>query len=325
MTPVAPGFNLASLLTTTIADMGRTIADNVTNSLLLFKWLDSKGRKKTRSGGAYISEPVMLDKSTAGGSYRGYEESPAIPQDGVTQAIYPYRQYRWFVTMSGLEGFQNSGVGKVIELLQQKHDQMIISFQDKLNTDAYGDGSGNSYKNILGLQAICPDDPDGAAVDNLGLIDAGANPVWQSYSASSVGAWSTGTNVGKDLRLAWIGLSKGRDHPTIIIMPSDLYNEYEQQLVTLERYKNVDVASEGFLGLMFKSAPCFYDEDIDPSDDVYLLNHKHMRWNVASGVDFTPSSFHETAERDALVSVTKVYGNLSCSNRRFQGKVHTIT
>lgn len=323
MTPVAPGFNLASLLSTTIADMGKTIADNVMNSHLLLHWLESKGMKKTRSGGAYISEPVMLGKSTAGGSYRGLEEGVAIPTDNITSAIYPWRQYRWYVTISGIENFQNSGVGEVADLLDQKIDEATLSMRDELNTDGYGDGSGNDYKAIVGLDLICAEDPDGAAVDNLGLIDAAANPVWQNYSALGSGYGVIAEFIA-GLRTAYNTCSKGQDHPTIIITSQTQYEYYEHSLIQQERFMNTEIASSGFMALLLRGTPIFFDEDIAKTDSVYLLNHKHMRWNVASGCDFTPSKFYEGWERDALVSVIKLYGNLSVRNRRFNGVIYDV-
>lgn len=312
-----------TVLSTTLRNITRGISDSITESLILFRWLSAKGHKRTYDGGQAIVLPVMLAHNTTAGSYRGYDVGDASPQEGITVAAYPWRQVRDFVTLSGLEAFQNGGEYKVADILATKVDQAVISLQNELNRQAFLDGTGNSGKDILGLQAIVSTTP---ATATVGMIPTSAtvNPTWQNKAKDFTGATTvTAANYRTDLRALYNECTYGRSVPTLILSDVGPYQMYEETLVDDERYMNTDTASGDFTGLLLKGTPWFFDRDI-PVAQLYMLNHNHLWWAVAKGADFQSSDFYMPPNQDAFVACIKCYGNLVTDNRRMHGVGYSL-
>lgn len=309
-----------TVLSTTLRNIAKNVSDAVTESLILFKWLDMKGHKKMYSGGQAIVLPVMLAHNTTAKSYRGYEPGNAAPQEGITSAVYPWRQVWDFITLSGLESFQNGGEYKIADILATKVDQAVISLQHELNRQAYLDGTGNGGKDILGLSAIVSETPSTVTV---GMIPTSStvNPSWQNQvvDGGTSGETVAAAHYRTELRQMYNKCTFGRAVPTIILSNTTLYELYEQTLVDNERYMNVEAASGDFSGLLLKGTPWFFDRDMPETDQAYFLNHNHLWWAVAEGADFSPSDFTMPPTQDAWMACIKCYGNLVTDNRRFQG------
>lgn len=323
VTYTAPGDIYGSVLSTTLRNIAKTVPDQVTKGLLLFWWLNDKKHKRFYDGGQAISLPIMLDYDQTPSSYRGYETGEAAHQEGITQAIFPWRQCRRFVTISGIESFQNSGQYASVDLMAAKVDQAVVSLQKDLERQIYGDGTGNSYKDILGLKAIVPANWATAPV-SIGMVST-SNSDWAPQQVDC-DADDTITKVINHIRTLYNNCSIGRDHPTILISPQYIFEYYERYLQPSERYMNKDVVSGDFEGLLYKGAPWFFDQSMpvgqgDKATEgcVYVLNHNHLWLAVARGADFTPDDFQKPPLQDAWSAAIKSYLNLVTDMRRTLG------
>lgn len=338
-TATALAEQIGAVLTTTMkATAKNKVADNVTNGLLMFHWLNKAGQKKQLSGGQSISIPVMLALNTTAKSYRGYDIGDIASAEGITCATYPWRQLRVFVRISGLENFQNSSDHAIANLMSIKLDQAVLSLRNEINRQSYLLGSGNSYKDIMGLAQIVHIAP---STNTIGMIST-SNTAWRNIALDDdtdvpITGADTWAKVRHNMRYTYNKCSRGQDHPTLLLGRQEVYEYYEGSLSTQERYENKDVVSGEFEGLMFKGAPFFYDADMPLLSDVYssgvtagqyhvyFLNHKHLWWVTAKGADFSPGQFQKPIGQDAYVADIKTYGNLCCDLRGSQGVYFDIT
>ena len=328
--PTELGEKIGMVLTSTTQNViSGTVADNVTNGLILFHWLNMNGRKKTLSGGTHISLPVMLALNSTARSYRGYDVASFSAQEGITTANYPWRQNRVFITISGLENFQNMGEHQLINLLSMKIDQAVLSQRKEIQRQAYLLGSGNDYRDILGLAQIVHIAP---STNTVGMIST-TNSAWRNIAVdddtgTAAASWAA---MRHKMRNIWNRCSRGHDTPTLLLGRQEVYEYYEGSLLVNERFMGQDVVSGEFEGLMFKGAPFFYDPDMPLLSNVYasgasageyhvyFLNHKHLWYCVAKGVDFSPGKFQRPVGQDAWVGDVRTYSNLCCDLRGSQG------
>ena len=330
-TPTAPGSQYGAVLSSTLRAMtGDGIADNVTNGHILYHWLNAKGHKKTMNGGQSITMPVMLSQNTTAESYEGYDPGDHDPQEGLTLAMYPWKQCRVSVSISGIERFMNGGQWAVSDLLAWKVDQAVISLQELLNNMSWRYGAGKDW---LGLAQIVSTAP---AANTIGMIST-ANAAWRNYAKASTVTTAAGS-IGllrQEMRAAWNAVARGRDKPTILLVDQGLYEYYEASLVVQERYQNIDVASGEFEGLLFKGAPMFFDHDkpdlgsIDGTATAdkysgYILNHKHLWLITGEGADFVADDFQKPSDQDAWKTWIYCYGNLVCDLRRSHGVLYDV-
>jgi hypothetical protein len=302
-----------ALISTTLKNYTPRIEDNIFSNLTLLYWLKEAGHIEKVSGGEQIVEPLLYGTNGTTGSYAGYDNIPTTPQEGITAAVYDWKQYAVSIAISGIEEAKNRGEEQVISLLKAKIDQAEMSAQEAMNTMFYGDGSGNGGKDWLGLEAIVADTPSSGT---LGGIDASTNTWWrnQSQPAATVGAFEI-----TDLSNIYNNCSKGKIKPEFVLTEQAAWERYESLLQPQLRYQSTKAADAGFENLLYKSAPVMWDEELDSTGRVYFLNSKFLKLKVHSDVWFKATPMEKPHGQDARYSQILCYGNLTTNNRRFQG------
>ncbi len=104
--------------------------------------------KTDNSGGSKIVIPLMYGMNDTAKSYNGYDVIDVTPQDGMSAAEYEWKQYAVGITISGREEFQNSGEGRLINLLESKIKQAEMSLIDKFAAHMFT-ASGSSGTNDI--------------------------------------------------------------------------------------------------------------------------------------------------------------------------------
>ena len=161
--------NLSDIVTTTIQSRSGKLADNVTNNNALLYKLRRKGNVRPFSGGNVILEEIMYnDPNTINaGSYSGYDVIDITPNSPISSAQYDIKQYAAAVTISGLEGLQNSGKERIIDLLEGRMRVAEAQLENSISAGIYGDGTGNGGKNITGLAAAVSATPTSATYGGI--------------------------------------------------------------------------------------------------------------------------------------------------------------
>jgi len=308
---MAGNANFDELLSTTLANYRDQLTDNVFNARPLTNFLMEGGRIRMLDGGTKIVEPLIYGTNSTVGSYSGYDTISLTAQTGISAAEYDWKQYAASIAISGIEEAKNNGEAAIINLLEAKVMQAEESIKEGFTTMFFGDGTGNSGKDWLGLVAIV--DSTGA-VGGINPADAG-NSFWASYEEGTAGALTLA-----DMATAYNTVSRGNDHPDMIVTTQTLFEKYESLLQPQLRYTDTKTADSGFQNLLFKAAPVVYD-DACTSGTVYFLNSKYLTLVGHSGKWFSQTDFVRPENLDARYAIIMCYGNLTCRNRERQGKL----
>jgi len=330
-----------ALLSTTLDKYYKSgkMHDAIFNSNPTFAAFKEKKRMQYADGGYQVAVNLMYGTNTTVGSYSRYEVLDVAPQDGITQAFYPWAQYAGAVSIDGLSEFQNSGAGKIIDLLGAKVEQTTMTFGEEINKHLMDlenitlstSTTGNSGKNIQGLPCMIHLAPN--TTNTYGGITntSGAYDWWESQLFTH--ATDTWAGVFYGMMRTYNLCTKGSGgSPDLIITDMGSYEHYEQYMSDKKRYLKSDRATAGFEAVYFKGAKMFWDTHMpDTTTEVnydsgswtegamFFLNSKFCKLIIGKGRDFKPGKFQSPEDQDAKTALYRAYLQLVCSNRRKQG------
>ena len=309
--------NFDEILSTTLKNYVPKLTDNIFSARPLFYALTNGQTIRRISGGAKIVVPVIYGTNSTAGSYSGTDTIDTTAQTGISAAEYDWKQYAATVTISGVEEAKNNGEAQIIDLLEGKIFQTQETIIENMNTMLFGNGTGNSNKDWLGLSALVgstgsPGGIDATDADNSWWRSAVTN---QGSSAITLASMATLYN----------NCSVGNDQPTIGITGQNQYVAFEALLVDQIRYTDTDMADGGFQNLLFKGCPLTFDGTLAGEGKLYFLNTKYLQLVAHSDVWFKPTPFVRPTNQDAVYSQLLCYGELTTSNRARQGFMYGIT
>lgn len=314
----SPNPTYTEIVTTTIENRQRKLADNVTDHNALLRHLKSKGQIKTTSGGRVIVEELEYAENSTFQRYSGYEVLDVSPSDIMTAAEFNWKQYAVNVTYSGLEAvIQNSGKEKFIDLVASRIRNAEKTMANNLAVDIYSTGTASSGKQVGGLQLLVADSP---TTGTVGGIDRASYSWWQNQEVST--STITTTNIQKYMNQLWIECTRGADTPDIIVMDDAYFNIYWQSLTTNQRFTSDRKAAAGFTNLLFMDVPCFFEKSADggiPASHAYFLNTDYIRLRVHPQRNMTPLREKTSVNQDATVIPILWAGNMTISNSARQG------
>ena len=307
--------NFDALLSTTLANYRDQLTDNVFSDRVLTNHLMQKGRIRMINGGTKIVEPLIYGQNSTVASYSGYDTISLAAQSGITAAEYEWKQYAASIAISGIEEAKNNGEQEIINLLEAKIMQAEESMREGFNTMFFADGTGNSGKDWNGLGNIVE---SGNSVGGINSATAG-NEYWRSYEENTAGALTLA-----QMATAYNTVSVGNDHPDMILTTRALFEKYEALLQPQLRYTDTKTADAGFQNLLFKAAPVVYDTAA-PAGTMFFINSKYLSLVGHSGKWFQQTEFVRPENLDARYALIMCYGNLTCRNRKKQGKLTAKT
>lgn len=303
--------NFDAVLSTTLKNYVPKLEDNIFTARPLFFFLKQANQVRLISGGQKIVLPLLYASNSTAGSYATTDTISTTAQTGISAAEYPWAQFAVTVTINGLEESQNAGEAEIIDLLEGKIMQAEESVAEVMNTMFYGDGTGNSNKDWLGLKALVGDNT--TTPTSVGGIDASTQAYWRSYVQATVTALTIG-----QMTTAYNTVAVGADQPNFIITTQTLFEKYESLLQPALRFENSVAADGGFQNLMFKGAPVTYDASCT-AGYMYFLNSRYLRLVGHKDKWFTPTPFVRPTNIDAKFAQILCYGNLCTSQRKRQG------
>jgi hypothetical protein len=309
--------NYDALLTTTLSAYRKKLEDNIFKANPLFYWLDKGGRKKKQDGGFQILVPLMYGKNSTAKSYGKYDTLDTTPQDGMTNAIYPWKHESVSISISRPEERQNSGAARILSLLEGKISQAENSLIEEVNRQLFLDGTGNGGLDVYGLALLIE---EGSAWGTLAGIDSNVETWWRNIWTNSGSFATQGIN---DMRTTYNSASKGNQHPDLILTTQAAFEFYEKVLAANERFTDTTSGDAGFQNLKFKASVMMYDAYCT-SGYMYFVNSEFMDWWVDTETDFVNTPFVRPSNQDAKVSQILLYCQLALSNRARQGVMTAI-
>ncbi|MGH6892227.1 MAG: phage major capsid protein, partial [Dongiaceae bacterium] len=173
-----PTVNLGELVTTTLRNRSKKLADNVSlNNALLFR-LKERGKQRPFDGGRTIVEELEYAENSTFMWYSGYETLNISPSTVFDAAEFQIKQASVAVSISGLEELQNAGKERVIPLLEKRIQNAEKTFMNQMAAGVYSDGTAAGGKQIGGLNLLVSSDP---TTGTVGGIDRATWTFWRHY------------------------------------------------------------------------------------------------------------------------------------------------
>lgn len=317
--------NLSEIVTTTIRNRSKKLADNVTNNNALLMRLTEKGNSKPFSGGRNIVQELEYAENSTYKRYSGYEVLDISPSDVMTAAEFEIKQSAVAVTISGLEELQNSGKERMIDLLESRIKNAERTMYNNMSTDIYSDGTADGGKQIGGLQLLVSDAPTSGTV---GGIDRSTYSFWQNqlYDFSVESATASATTIQAAMNELYLRSARGTDRPDLIVADNVYFTYYWSSLQANQRFTNEKMAAAGFDNLRFMGADVVFDGGQGgdaPASHMYMLNTEYIFWRPhrdRNMVPLDPDRF--STNQDAMVKLIACAGNMTTSNAALQGVMH---
>lgn len=310
------------LVTTTYRNHKKEVADAVSKHNALFRRLTEKGKIRREDGGLSIVCPVEYAENSTYQRYSGYDPLNVGASDVVSAAEFPWCQVAVNITANGREIRTNQGENRIVNLVKTRIKNAQKTMANGLAADFYSAGSLSNQ--INGLQALIAD----AGTGTVGGINSTTFTFWQNVVQTAAAPLQGGSSITpsattiESLMLPlYIRLTRGADHPDLIVMSEDYFTFYEQSQTSLKRYAPSDNGQGGMVSMKYKTSDVIFDSSASgiPSAHGYFLNTDYLEWVVHQDADMEIMDELKAVNQDAVVIPVITQGNLGTSNRKLLG------
>lgn len=321
---------VTDIIATTIQQRSGELADNVMNNNALLRELKGRGNSRPFSGGNVILEEIAYNDTTSNNtnSYSGYEVLNIAPNSPISAAQFDIKQYASAVTISGLEMLQNSGKEQIIDLLEGRIMVAESQLMNRIGSDIYLDGTGNSGKNVTGLAAAL-------TVAGTGTYGGISRTLWAFWAnqyyrgVTDGGAAVSAANIQQYMTTLALRCVRGQDKVDLIVGDATYYGLYVTSLQAIQRVTSENEAAAGFATLRFygggTSAKVVMDGGVGgaaTAANMWFLNTKYFHYRPHRDRNFVPiGGERQAVNQDAVVKLIGWAGNLTSSGTQFCGRL----
>ena len=316
--------NITELVTTTLRNRDRFVADNVTNHNGLLRTMEDNGKIKNAGGGRDLTEPLLYNE-LATKFYDGFETfSIDTSQEVIDAAVYDWKQLGGFSFISGKEKIMNREKWQAVSIAESRIDALIAGLRNKTGLSLYGLGTADGGKEFGGLRLLVADDP--TAAGTVGGIDQVANPWWQNQHDFGTAAITAATILSR-MNAMQLACTRGADQPDLIMADSDYFTAYWESLQANARFTSAKLADAGFRTLEFIGTPVVYDAQCATdltnagAGRMYFLNTKYLCFRKAPERFFTTEDSRKIENADYDVIPNWTMGNMTTNARFLQGVI----
>jgi hypothetical protein len=280
------------------------------------------GKAKPKRGGTYIEvTPLWYKQNSNGGSYGKWDVATISFEDKVTKARWQWKYNRQFITLAHIDQLENAGEGEIVDILDSEMQIARESFKDDLGTQLFSLGTGNSGKDITGLQAAVD---DSATVDTYGEIQRSTNTWWNAATSLNSGVDRA---VTVDLMQSMWGTLTGykdtSDKPTVIYTTQAIFDKYASIAnVSVDRAEN-EMAKFGFTSLLFNGIPITVDSKC-PAKHMYFINENHTYLVKHPDEDFKYVPFAWRTDQEVMVAKIRTANQLISDECRKSGVIKAL-
>lgn len=317
-----PSSTFTELVTTTFRKHRKDVKDNVSKNNALYRRIYEKGSYNREDGGLTIAIPLDYNANSTYQRYSDWDNLNISQSEVLTTAEFQWRQIAMNVVASGRELRINSGESRIINLAKARIKNAIRTFKNNFSADMYSDGTLTNQ--INGIQAIIAD----AGTGTVGGIDSSTWTFWQNIVQSAAAPLQGGsaitvsaTTIENGVMLPlWLALTRGDDHPDLIVASNDWFSFFEASQTALKRYTDSKSARGGIVSLAYKNADVMFDGGSGiPTAHMYFINTDYFTLTVHKDADMDVLSEREPVNQDGSVTPILWMGNLTCGNRSLQG------
>lgn len=356
----APGqvtVNLDSLFGESLAAYHKELIDNIGQTNAFFNEIMKAELYEGQDGGAYLQVPLMY-ALTPMDTYSGYDELSTLPTDGITDAIYEWRQAAAPIAYSMKEVKQNKQ--KIVDLVKSRIMQAEMGIQEgfaQMLMWGAASQAGNLYSpytspingssGIEPLPRLIRFDP--TQVDSPGNIAQSTNTWWRNKTKTSAATTYDAFYLEMDNIFNSTALGSG-GKPKIVLMDQVSYELYVHALWQHVRYTPTVDDAYPFENIVYKGCHFVMDDKVpdvysgtipsllagsgDPTSLTYgsafFINPAFFKLVHENDSDFVMlkdengKTFQKPINGDSRVGHVAWMGNLTVRNRRKQGVMGKI-
>jgi hypothetical protein len=314
--------SVTELVSTTLRNRDRMVADNVTNHNGLLRTLEDTGGIKNAGGGRQLDEPLLYNE-LATKFYDGYETFTIdTSQEVITNAVYQWKQLGGFSFISGKEKIMNREKWQAVSLAESRIDALIAGLRNKTGLSIYSLGTGEGGKEFGGLRLLVSDDGTGT----VGGIDAAVETWWSNQHDFTTAAITPDTILSR-MNAMHLACTRGSDQPNLIMANGAYFTAYWESLQENARHTSPKMADAGFRTLEFVGTPVVYDPQCATdltnagAGRMYFLNTKHLMFRKAPERWFSTEKARKVENADYDVIPNWTMGNMTCNARFLQGVI----
>lgn len=312
---------LSEIVSSTLRDRSKVVADNTTNNNAIMRRLNKRGNIKYWNGGRTIIQELDYAGNATYTRYSGADILDISPQTVLTAAEFNPKQAAVSVNITGLEELQNSGAAAIIDLLEARIRNAERSMENGLSTDMYSSGTASSGKQMGGLQLLVAD----TNTNTVGGISGSTWSFWRNYVFSGSGDGGGALNsasIISHMNIITANVTRGNDVTDLILGDTNTYNMYRGALQAQQRFTSSEDASAGFTSLKYGGADVVLDGGLGgnvPANHMYFLNTNYLYWRPHKDRNIVPlDDGRFSVNQDAMVKLIVWAGNMTCSSRRQQ-------
>lgn len=303
--------------------------DNVFTSQALLYLLREGGYDEYADGGRLFEYTVEHRVNSTFKSVAELEVLDTTRIDVFDSARYEQKIFAGTVVFSNLEELRNAVQNRKIDVVKGKLKNATNSAMEGLDGMLFGDGTGNSGKDMDGLLKTVPVNP---LVGTVGTINAGLWTFWRSRQQSGQQATQPFDNLRAALESVHNQCSLGGTDrkPTGLVMDRTSFEGHNSLLTNMERLvKDSGGSADPDLGWLndaieFKGIPAVYDEQC-PAGTAWFVNKNYLKLTVLKGAWLKMLKPVDPSNQLATVHRVMTVGNLCASARRHLGIVNNIT
>lgn len=334
---------LDSVFAQSLANYRKKLTDNIGASNEFLRRLMKSDAYESADGGTYIAEPLMYQLAPMD-SYDGYDELSTVPTDGITEAIYEWRQLATPIAYSMKEVIQNEH--KIIDLVKSRILQGEMGIQEGFATQLM-QGSGNgglATPKVSGVNGSTGIEPISKIIamtptNVVGNINSNTESWWKNKTKSSVAttydafllellnlrnSCALGSGGGPDLLLM--------DQTSYELFNFAWYNRYRASLQTDQTVPFENVKWGNMTVVMDDKVPDVEGGLVSTATNgtAFFINSKFFRLRYHPSRNFemlkdeNGKTFAKPINGDSRVGHIGWMGNLTCNNRRKQGILYGI-
>lgn len=323
-----PG-NIGDLVTTTLRNRTRKLADNVTRNNAILRELSKRSLGFLPfDGGRTIDQEINYANNSNATWYSGYETVAINPQETFSMAEFDMKLLAVAVSISGEEQLKNSGAERSINLVASRIMNAEQTMDNVVAGSMYSDGTGSGGKEIGGLRLLVADTP----TNTVGGIPRSTWPFWANIAASGT---FTANGIQASMDDLWVQLQRGNDGTRLILADNTAYSKYMQSMQAIQRVTDPDWASAGFKNLAYMGGiPVILDGGYQgstapppgpatggaPGSHMYFLNTNYLHFRPHQDrnmVVMDPDRY--STNQDAVIKLIGWAGNMTISNGFLQG------
>jgi len=313
---------LDGLYTTTWNNRRKEVVDQIFNATPFYYYLKKKGGIRFNGdGGRYLEIPLSYAKNDTVTSLSKGDTISITDTEFLTDAQFEWKFVAGSIIRYYTDDAKNKSKQQHIRWLDQKINNLRDSMTDKMEIYLFGDGTGNSSKDIEGLGNLVDATPTSART--VGNIAQTTYTWWQNKQKTASGASSV--YLLNDMRNLFNTCSKGQksDAPDLIVTDQDSFELYEDEVVEQKQIVNKTLGDPEFDTVQFKGRPVIWSDQCT-SGYMYFLNTKYLGLEVDPDIFFTPTEWKTIPNQLDRVMQIVCKCNFVVSRRASQGVLTSI-